>query len=147
MKTKPTELHQFPEEMESEEENDDNNNNNKITDNNNNNGIKLPMWETILKNHRNSLKSLFHRNKPDFAAADDAVNSPKPIPQLSPIANSVVSRCSKSRYSSFSTLIRIYIHSIQQFFIHRSFCILFVGFLECLRMNCNTRSIRSFLLE
>ncbi|XP_058758031.1 uncharacterized protein LOC131631251 [Vicia villosa] len=96
MKTKPTELHQFPEEMESEEENDDNNNNNKITDNNNNNnGIKLPMWETILKNHRNSLKSLFHRNKPDFAVADDAVNSPKPIPQLSPIANSVVSRCSK----------------------------------------------------
>ncbi|KAL5066763.1 hypothetical protein RYX36_017650 [Vicia faba] len=96
MKMKSAELNQFPEEMESEEENDDNNNNNnKIITHNNNNGIKLPMWETILKNHRNSLKSLFHRNKSDFAAADDAVNSPKPIPQLSPIANSVVSRCSK----------------------------------------------------
>ncbi|KAI5401835.1 uncharacterized protein LOC127098072 [Lathyrus oleraceus] len=95
MKTKSTELNQFPEEMESEEENDDHNSSNKIMiNNNNNNGNKLAMWETILRNHRDSLKSLFHR-KPDIAAADDAVNSPKPIPQLSLIANSVVSRCSK----------------------------------------------------
>ncbi|CAK8574286.1 unnamed protein product [Lathyrus sativus] len=95
MKTKSTELNQFREEMESEEENDDNNSNNRIIiNNNNNNGNKLAMWETIFRNHSNSLKSLFHR-KPDIAAADDAVNSPKPIPQLSHIANSVVSRCSK----------------------------------------------------
>ncbi|KAK7357948.1 hypothetical protein VNO80_17245 [Phaseolus coccineus] len=57
------------------------------------------MWENILRNHQNSLKSLFHRSKPSSpdadAAADDSANSPKPIPQLSPLANSVVSRCSK----------------------------------------------------
>ncbi|XP_020208574.1 uncharacterized protein LOC109793519 [Cajanus cajan] len=57
------------------------------------------MWEKILKNHHHSLKSLFHRSKPsspdaDADAADDS-NSPKSIPQLSPLANSVVSRCSK----------------------------------------------------
>lgn len=70
--------------MEMEEENDDTNNN----------GSKFGgMWESILRNHHHSLKSLFHRNKPDLDAVDDSVNSPKPIPQLSPIANSVVSRC------------------------------------------------------
>ncbi|XP_027365398.1 uncharacterized protein LOC113872219 [Abrus precatorius] len=57
------------------------------------------MWENILRNHHNSLKSLFHRNKASSSdgidAADDSVNSPKTIPQLSPLANSVVSRCSK----------------------------------------------------
>ncbi|TKY50667.1 hypothetical protein E2542_SST22171 [Spatholobus suberectus] len=56
------------------------------------------MWENILRNHHNSLKSLFHRNKPSSPNADggyDSANSPKPIPQLSPLANSVVSRCSK----------------------------------------------------
>ncbi|XP_045825939.1 uncharacterized protein LOC123918043 [Trifolium pratense] len=89
MKPKSTELNQFVDEMESEEETNDNNNNN------NNNGGKFGMWENILRNHHNSLKSLFHRNKPETEAADVSVNSPKPIPQLSPIANSVVSRCSK----------------------------------------------------
>lgn len=119
MKTKPTELNQFPEEMESEEENDDHNSNNKImTNNNNNNGNKLAMWETILRNHRDSLKSLFHR-KPDIAAADDAVNSPKPIPQLSLIANSVVSRCSKSLFLFLHSRLRSFVSTI-----FYSFCIL-----------------------
>ncbi|KAK7390763.1 hypothetical protein VNO78_18826 [Psophocarpus tetragonolobus] len=56
------------------------------------------MWENILRNRHQSLKSIFHRSKPsspDSDSADDSSNSPKPIPQLSPIANSVVSRCSK----------------------------------------------------
>ncbi|KAK7343286.1 hypothetical protein VNO77_11917 [Canavalia gladiata] len=55
------------------------------------------MWENILRNHHNPLKSLFHRNKPssDTDGGDDSANSPKTIPQLSPLANSVVSRCSK----------------------------------------------------
>ncbi|KAJ1400173.1 hypothetical protein SESBI_29733 [Sesbania bispinosa] len=53
------------------------------------------MWENILRNHHKSLKSLFHRHKPDADATDDSANSPKPIPQLSPLANSVVARCSK----------------------------------------------------
>ncbi|KAG4984695.1 hypothetical protein JHK87_029444 [Glycine soja] len=56
------------------------------------------MWENILGKHQQSLKSLFLRSKPSSPnadAADDYANSPKPIPQLSPLANSVVSRCSK----------------------------------------------------
>lgn len=65
-----------------------------------NNGGKLGMWENIFRNHHNTFKSLFNRNnnnKPDAdATADDSANSPKPIPQLSPLANSVVARCSKS---------------------------------------------------
>ncbi|XP_061362740.1 uncharacterized protein LOC133306437 [Gastrolobium bilobum] len=59
---------------------------------------KFGMWQNILRHHHNSFKSLFHRNKPsssDADASDDSANSPKPIPQLSPLANSVVSRCSK----------------------------------------------------
>ncbi|GAU12183.1 hypothetical protein TSUD_01500 [Trifolium subterraneum] len=87
MKPKSTELNQFVDEMETEEE----------ATANNNNGGKFGMWENLLRNHHNSLKSLFHRNKPEPDAADVSVDSPKPIPQLSPIANSVVSRCSKSR--------------------------------------------------
>ncbi|KAK2459042.1 heat-inducible transcription repressor [Trifolium repens] len=83
--------------MESEEKSNDNNNNNNDgnNNNNNNNGGKFGIWENIFRNHHNTLKSLFHRNKPDIDAADVSVDSPKPIPQLSPIANSVVSRCSK----------------------------------------------------
>ncbi|KAL5194547.1 hypothetical protein HKD37_20G056611 [Glycine soja] len=56
------------------------------------------MWENILRNHQHSLKSLFHRSKPsspNAAAADESAYSPKPIPLLSHLANSVVSRCSK----------------------------------------------------
>ncbi|KAK7280664.1 hypothetical protein RJT34_25730 [Clitoria ternatea] len=56
------------------------------------------MWENILRNHHKSLKTLFHRNKAsssDADGGDDSANSPKSIPQLSPLANSVVSRCSK----------------------------------------------------
>ncbi|CAJ1977700.1 unnamed protein product [Sphenostylis stenocarpa] len=48
------------------------------------------MWENILRNHKNSFKSLFHRSKPsspDANTADDIANSPK-IPQLSTLANS-----------------------------------------------------------
>lgn len=71
------------------------------------------MWDNFLRTHHNNFKSLFQRNsnnnKQQHSSsysstvtssssssprnADDV--SPKPIPQLSPIANSVVSRCSK----------------------------------------------------
>lgn len=78
------------------------------------------MWENILGKHQQSLKSLFLRSKPSSPnadAADDYANSPKPIPQLSPLANSVVSRCSKS-FSSLSSSI-----SISHFHIHFPFTI------------------------
>lgn len=88
MKTKSIELNQFVEEMETEEE--------TTTTPTTNGGVKLGMWETILRNHHNSLKSLFHLKKPDSIITDhSSVNSPKPIPQLSPIANEVVSTSSK----------------------------------------------------
>lgn len=69
--------------------------------------VKLGMLDGFLtRNHQKSLKSLFSRNKSPNAndnGDDDqdspssaALNSPKSIPQLSPFANSVVSRCSKS---------------------------------------------------
>ncbi|CAB4265423.1 unnamed protein product [Prunus armeniaca] len=53
---------------------------------------------TTTRSHHKSLKSLFSRNKSngdDQDSPSSAVNSPKPIPQLSTLANSVVSRCSK----------------------------------------------------
>lgn len=47
--------------------------------------------------HQNSIKSLFQRKKSSADNEKDGASSssPRPIPQLSPIANSVVSRCSK----------------------------------------------------
>jgi len=96
MKTKSIELNQFIEEMETEEETTI-----TTTPTTTNGGVKLGMWETILRNHHNSLKSLFHLKKPDSIITDhSSVNSPKPIPQLSPIANEVVSTSSKY-YSPF----------------------------------------------
>ncbi|KAK7270068.1 hypothetical protein RIF29_22957 [Crotalaria pallida] len=58
-------------------------------------------WDNFVRTHHNNLKSLFQRNisnknnrsSPYSSSPEDA--SPKPIPQLSPLANSVVSRCSK----------------------------------------------------
>lgn len=70
--------------------------------------VKLGMLDgflTTTRSHHKSLKSLFSRNKSngdDQDSPSSAVNSPKPIPQLSTLANSVVSRCSKS--FSFSPL-------------------------------------------
>jgi hypothetical protein len=150
MKPKSTELNQFVEEMESEEKSNDNNNNpndgnNNNNNNNNNNGGKFGMCENILRNHHNALKSLFHRNKPDIDAADVSVDSPKPIPQLSPIANSVVSRCSKSRHSSI--LIHLHSFQFQQLFVYSLFDLCFSGSLECLPMNYNMPSIPNFLSE
>lgn len=78
------------------------------------------MWENILRNHQNSLKSLFHRSKPSSpdadAAADGSDNSPKPIPQLSPLANSVVSRCSKLFSSLSFPSFRFHFHFITNAF-------------------------------
>ncbi|KAF2302342.1 hypothetical protein GH714_034157 [Hevea brasiliensis] len=60
---------------------------------------KIGMLESFMKNHQNSLKSLFQRKRSSNSSEDGAFDSPgispRPIPQLSPLANSVVSRCSK----------------------------------------------------
>ncbi|KAF5747387.1 hypothetical protein HS088_TW05G00108 [Tripterygium wilfordii] len=58
---------------------------------------KMGMLESFMKAHENSFKSLFQRKKSSLSedGFDSSVNSPRPIPQLSPIANSVVSHCSK----------------------------------------------------
>ncbi|XP_048235232.1 uncharacterized protein LOC8260741 isoform X2 [Ricinus communis] len=56
------------------------------------------MLETFMKNHQNSLKSLFQRKRSSISQDNDSpadAISPMPIPQLSPLANSVVARCSK----------------------------------------------------
>ncbi|PRQ41464.1 hypothetical protein RchiOBHm_Chr4g0447171 [Rosa chinensis] len=52
----------------------------------------------LTKSQHKSLKSLFRRSstEDDSPSSSSAANSPKPIPHLSPFANSVVSRCSKS---------------------------------------------------
>ncbi|KAM5566341.1 hypothetical protein ABKV19_014829 [Rosa sericea] len=64
--------------------------------------LKLGMLDGFLtKSQHKTLKSLFRRSSTKSTEEDDspssssAANSPKPIPQLSPFANSVVSRCSK----------------------------------------------------
>ncbi|XVF01720.1 hypothetical protein REPUB_Repub04eG0112900 [Reevesia pubescens] len=53
------------------------------------------MWENFMRNNQSTLKSLFQRKKLSSNDEDYLVSSPTPIPQLSPLANSVVSRCSK----------------------------------------------------
>lgn len=75
-------------------------------DENNMENVKLGMLDGFLtKSHQKSLKSLFRRSNSSKSngggdggqdsPSSSALNSPKPIPQLSPFANSVVSRCSK----------------------------------------------------
>ncbi|XP_030544439.1 uncharacterized protein LOC115750947 [Rhodamnia argentea] len=57
------------------------------------NGKKMgTLLENFMRSQRTSFKSLFLRKK---SGAEDDADSPRPLPFLSPIANSVVSRCSK----------------------------------------------------
>jgi hypothetical protein len=67
-------------------------------------GAKVGMLENFMKTHQSSLKSLFQRKKSSSGRDGDAspspIASPKPIPQLSLLANSVVSRCSKYTLSN-----------------------------------------------
>lgn len=63
---------------------------------------KKGVLENFMLNHQNSLKSLFQRKKKSqspshspFNDEDSPTISPKHIPQLSAIANSVIARCSK----------------------------------------------------
>ncbi|XWS54387.1 hypothetical protein CRYUN_Cryun10bG0085700 [Craigia yunnanensis] len=53
------------------------------------------MWEKFMKNNQSTLKSLFQRKKSSPNDAESLESSPRSIPQLSHLANSVVSRCSK----------------------------------------------------
>ncbi|OMO59106.1 hypothetical protein COLO4_34317 [Corchorus olitorius] len=53
------------------------------------------MWENFMRNNQNTLKSLFQRKKLSSSEEGSLESSPRPIPQLSPLGNSVVSRCSK----------------------------------------------------
>ncbi|XP_022763874.1 uncharacterized protein LOC111309188 [Durio zibethinus] len=53
------------------------------------------MWENFKRNNQSKLKSLFQRRKSSSNDEESLETSPRPIPQLSPLANSVVSRCSK----------------------------------------------------
>ncbi|KAK2635149.1 hypothetical protein Ddye_029941 [Dipteronia dyeriana] len=58
--------------------------------------VKKGVLENFMLSQQQSLKSLFQRKKISFSHEDDSPSdSPRPIPQLSPLANSVVSRCSK----------------------------------------------------
>ncbi|XVF67064.1 hypothetical protein PTKIN_Ptkin10aG0090800 [Pterospermum kingtungense] len=52
------------------------------------------VWENFMRNNQSTLKSLFQRKK-SSNDEESLETSPRPIPQLSPLANSVVSRCSK----------------------------------------------------
>lgn len=62
-------------------------------------GAKVGVLENFMRTQQSSLKSLFQRKKSSSGRDGDAspspIASPKPIPQLSLLANSVVSRCSK----------------------------------------------------
>ncbi|KAL5761324.1 hypothetical protein ACOSQ2_020162 [Xanthoceras sorbifolium] len=58
--------------------------------------LKKGVLENFMMTHQQSLKSLFHRKKKPVSNEDNSpADSPRPIPQLSSVANSVVSRCSK----------------------------------------------------
>ncbi|KDP45153.1 hypothetical protein JCGZ_15018 [Jatropha curcas] len=57
---------------------------------------KMGMLEIFMRNHQQSLKSLFLRKRLSDSSEDGSPGiSPRPIPQLSPLANSVVTRCSR----------------------------------------------------
>ncbi|KAG8500474.1 hypothetical protein CXB51_002722 [Gossypium anomalum] len=53
------------------------------------------VWENFMRNNQDTFKSLFQRKKSSSNDEDSQVISPRPIPQLSALANSVVFRCSK----------------------------------------------------
>ncbi|MFQ6648592.1 hypothetical protein Gotur_020701 [Gossypium turneri] len=53
------------------------------------------VWENFMRNNQDTFKSLFQRKKSLSNDEDSQVISPRPIPQLSALANSVVFRCSK----------------------------------------------------
>ncbi|XWS39627.1 hypothetical protein CRYUN_Cryun18bG0071300 [Craigia yunnanensis] len=53
------------------------------------------VWENFMRNNQSTLKSLFQRKKSSTNDEESLERSPRSIPQLSPLANSVVSRCSK----------------------------------------------------
>ncbi|TXG57438.1 hypothetical protein EZV62_018751 [Acer yangbiense] len=58
--------------------------------------VKKGVLENFMLSQQQSLKSLFQRKKKSLSNEDDSPSySPRPIPQLSHLANSVVSRCSK----------------------------------------------------
>lgn len=50
------------------------------------------LFENLVRNHQSSLKALFQRKKSSNGEGSD---SPEPLPFLSPLANSVVSRSSR----------------------------------------------------
>ncbi|XVE66417.1 hypothetical protein DITRI_Ditri08aG0078700 [Diplodiscus trichospermus] len=53
------------------------------------------VWENFMRNNQSTLKSLFQRKKSSSNDEESLESSPRSIPQLSPLANSVVFRCSK----------------------------------------------------
>ncbi|KAE8100819.1 hypothetical protein FH972_018674 [Carpinus fangiana] len=59
--------------------------------------VKVGLLESFRRNHQKSLQSLFNRKRSSPSSPSSSSSSPshKPIPQLSPLANSVVSRCSE----------------------------------------------------
>ncbi|XP_062158305.1 uncharacterized protein LOC133865834 [Alnus glutinosa] len=59
--------------------------------------VKVGLLESFMRNHQKSLQSLFNRKRSPSPSSSSSSTSPshKPIPQLSPLANSVVSRCSE----------------------------------------------------
>lgn len=74
--------------------------------------VKVGILEGLMMRSQNlSFKSLFNRNinanaiaggvdgEKGESSSPSPLNSPRPIPQLSPLANSVVSRCSRSNRS------------------------------------------------
>ena len=54
------------------------------------------LWEGLIKTHQNSLKALFSPKKADTNGDQSQSQTSLAIPHLSPHANSVVSRCSRS---------------------------------------------------
>lgn len=101
--------------------------------------VKLGMLDGFLtKSHQKSLKSLFRRSNSSKSngggggggdggqdSPSSTVNSPKPIPQLSPFANSVVSRCSKC-LPLFSSLLGFHFYTLmlkQLFPLHACYVI------------------------
>ncbi|KAK4777234.1 hypothetical protein SAY86_005922 [Trapa natans] len=90
--------------MEEANSNSSSNDNSKDSDGVDGGGNKMGnLFENFMRSQQNSLISLFQRRKPYIG---DESDSPKPLPFLSRLANSVVRRCSKHLKNSTEELKR-----------------------------------------
>ncbi|XP_022141677.1 uncharacterized protein LOC111011981 isoform X2 [Momordica charantia] len=70
--------------------------------------VKVVMMDTLMKNQPNTFRSIFQRKKSRNGDEPSPSDSPKSIPNLSSLANSVVVRCSKILQLSTEEILHLF---------------------------------------